>query len=879
MEMPRTTPGAGGTPLFSSLSQDLRYALRRLGKNPGFTIVALISLALGIGVNSTIWRLIDLLFLQRLPVAGAERLVVVQRLHSAGKPESLFSYPVFRNLQSAEEACGVVFAFTRGFSAVVRPVLNDRVREGGTKAAHLTSSSTAFDGTPETAVAQLVSVSFFGAMHVEAARGRTFQEIEDKVSAGPGVALISYGYWQRRFGGDEKVVGRTIIVNGTPVTIIGVTPRWFFGVLIDLVPDLYLPLSLRDAVHYTDNVQMDGPDYPGMPKWMQPNSKWLEIMALRHPEVGIEKSQSILNALFQSAMIPSMPADGFRQEPVQRIILSSGERGLSRLRKRLAEPLAILMGLASLVLFSVCANLASLLLASADSRRREMVVRLGIGAQRGRLVRQLLTESLLLSGLGAILGVLFGFWGSRVLFLLIADTQLPLQLNSIFDFRVAGFAALVAMGTGLIFGLIPALQATRVDLSWVLKDTGRTLTGGMGRSRAWWRVPCGRILVVTQIGLSLVLLAGAGLFVRSLGNLMSVDIGFNGKDLLQVEINPRVLGVEDEQLLDLYERLQGRIGALPGVRSVGLSYTGLMSTYMIMGNISLPGVDTQHTIQAEEWTVNASLVTPGFFEAVGIPVLLGRGIARQDLKGRAEIAVINETMARKFFPQGQALGRRFGFGGTESNLEVVGIVKDSKYNSLREETPAMLYRPVAQEIDALRFLLVRTEPGAGPMVGQNLRRTIAEVEPGLAVLNVLSMDEQLGRSLSRDRAVAHLASFFGILALLLAAVGLYGLLSYTVARRTREIGLRLALGATNIQVLALILRDIVRILVTGVIIGLAVSHAATRLIASQLYGFGGGDLIALLTAASILAAVCLLSAYLPASRATRVDPMVAMSHE
>jgi predicted permease len=867
-----------GVPALESLSQDLRYAVRMLRKSPGFTAVALLSLAFGIGTNCAIFSVVDALLLKSLPVAGAEQLVILQ--HSAAtdtEPHELFTYRAFEQLRQASDVVAGVFALTRQFTSVVKPL-------GGPDLAAQPGGASSDGETTEKATTQLVSGNFFSVLGASAAVGRTFAADEDVPPQMHPVAVLGDGYWRRRFAADPRVVGSTVSVNGAPVTVVGVMPKSFFGVLVDVSPDIYLPLSLRQAVHFNGNTDTNGPEHPELPVWQRPHTQWLELMARRRPGVSPQRATAVLDVLFHREVMAALAdvhdADDRREEQSRHVILSPGGRGLSNLRHRITQPLYILMGVAALVLLIACANIANLLLARADRRRKEMAVRLGIGAARGRLVRQLLTESLLLSGLGAILGLLFAFWGSRFLFTLLARGDVPVQLDAALDLRRLGFAAAAALATGVFFGLAPALQATRVDLSATLKDAARSV-GEAGRSHGkGFRLPLGRLLVVLQIGLSLVLLVGAGLFVRSLRNLMSVDPGFDREALFQVQINPRLLTLGDGRLLDLYNRLEDRLSALPGVRSVTISLDAMLGTHVRAESFSVPGYDP-HRLNSNELVTHVSLATPTYFSTVGVPLLRGRAFTRFDRAGAPKVAIVNETLARRFFPHGPVVGQHLGFGDPvhARDFEIVGVARDFKYNDLRETAPFMVYRPVAQEIENLEYIEVRTTPQAAAAVASRLRRTIAEVEPALAVFDITATDQEVARSLVREQAIARLTGFFGILALLLAAIGLYGVMSYGVARRTNEIGLRMALGAPRSNVLSLVLRDTLRLIALGLAAGLLASLAATRLATSQLYGLSASDPLTFVVATTAMALVALVAGYLPARRAADTDPMTALRHE
>ncbi len=915
-----------GVPGLETLGQDLRYAVRMMRKSPGFTAVALLSMAFGVGTNCAIFSVVDALLLKPLPVAGADRLVVLQKSRR-GDPMLLFSYSAWRLLQQAPQYAGVM-AMTVDFPAVVR-LLAPQATPGTTPGAVLASRA---GEAVETATAQLVSGNFFSALGVGTAVGRSFTAEEDAVPGGHPLAVISYGYWQRRFGRDPSVVGRALLVNGVPVTVIGVVRRGFHSAIADVAPDLFLPVTLRDLVKYEGNIESDGPDLPGLSIFEQVNEHWLLLLACRRPGVSAERAGAALNVLFQrdkAARLVTYTKDaeqGRRQLMDERVLLAPAARGLSHLRGSLTQPLLILMAVSALVLVIACANLANLLLARADRRRKEMALRLGIGAGRGRLLRQLLTESLLLAGLGGALGIAGAGWGSRLLLGLASRSAKPIPLDVGLDWRLLVFALGVALVTGIGFGLAPALQATRVDLAANLKEGAgamgrRTAAGGGGAAGAGGGL--GRVLVAAQIGLSLVLLIGAGLLVRSLRNLMEVDPGVARTSLVLVTINPHLLGYDADRLTALYSRLVERLEAVPGVRSASLSNLRLLSGSSWDENVALPG----YTPRPDEDTdAQLRVVTPRYFETVGLPLLAGRAFGPADREGAPKVAIVDEAMGRRFWPRGSTmgseaaaaaraaaaaaaataeagstataaggaaawdpasvLGQRFGFGppGNSRDYEIVGVARSVRSISLGNAPPPTAYLPVAQRPGAvIRDLEVRLAGGPeGPLqagVIGALRRAIAEVEPSLPVFSIVTMGEQMEGSLARERAVARLTGFFGALALLLAAIGLYGVMSYSVARRTNEIGLRMALGAPRSQVLGLVMRDTARLVAAGVAAGLVAAVATTRLAASQLFGLGAFDPPTVVTATLAMVAVALVAGFLPARRAAGTDPMVALRHE
>jgi predicted permease len=561
---------------------------------------------------------------------------------------------------------------------------------------------------------------------------------------------------------------------------------------------------------------------------------------------------------------------------------------LADLRQTLGRPLLVLGGLAVLVLLIACTNVATLLLARADRRRKEMAVRLGIGAGRWRLVRQLVTESLLLASLGGALGLALAAWGSRALLRLMSQGADPVALDVDLDWRKVVFAGGAALATGLACGLVPALQATRVEPAAVLKQGGRAMKGGGAAGRGSGRLPLGAALVASQVGLSLVLLIGAGLFVRSLQNLTRVDPGYRPGGMVAASIDPDLLGYHDARLLAFYDRLVERLAAIPGVQAASLSRSRLLTDDADTSNIAVPGYRPR---PHEDLGVEHNSVTPGYFAAAGLPLAAGRAIESGDRAGTALVAVVNEALVRRFLPAGSPIGRRFGFGGAEraQEIEVIGVVRDGKYHALGEPAAPMVYLPVTQiparmhEANVLRDVELRVDPAAGDggvaLVASQLRAAVAEVAPGLPVLSLTTMGDQVSRSLARERAIARLTGFFGALALLLATIGLYGVTSYGVARRTGEIGLRLALGAPRAQVLGLVMRETLLPVGLGVAGGLLAVSGLVRLAAHQLFGISAHDPATLGTATAALLLAALAAAFLPARRAAGVAPVEALREE
>jgi len=831
--------------------QDLRYGARMLLKHPGLTLIAVLSLALGIGANSAIFSLLDAVLLKTLPVKNPEQFVLLSRSHPQGsKLSSNISYPVFAQLREQNHVCAGMFTVL------------DFVR-----------LNASVNGQAEMVEGQLVSGSFHSVLGVKAVLGRTFSADDDQVPGANPVAVISDGYWQRRFARDPAVIGKSIILNGAPFTIVGVTPPEFFGVTVGVSPDISLPLAMLAQAIPGETAPAESYRHDALP----------HILARLNPGVTPQQASAALTLLLQQSLraeagsqwSPEREQD-FQQ---QRIELTPGSQGLSGLRRQfyeplrlLSAPLGVLMAVVGLVLLIACANVANLLLARATARRKEIAVRLALGAGRLRLIRQLLTESALLALLGGALGLLFAYWGNDLLLTLISSGRRPLLLQLAPDARMLGFTAAVSLLASLLFGLAPALRATRVDLTPALKDSPRM--PGRGSSR----FKLSQALVVAQVALSLVLLIGAGLFVRSLLKLQSLDVGFEQEKVLFLSVDPKLIGYQRPQIADLYRRVLERIAAIPGVRSASLSRNSLLSGGRIEGAISLPG---STSMSDESRWVRRDAVGPRFFETVGMPLLMGRDFNAQDNERAPQVAVINETCSRAYFGHESPLGKRFGWEPEQSSeIEIVGVVKDAKYHSLREETPRMIYLPYLQDSGAWRETNLQVRTANDPLsMAAAIRRELQAIDPNLPVFGVKTLKAQVNESLAQERLVATLSGFFGMLALLMACVGLYGVLSFTVSQRTAEIGIRMALGAQRGNVLWLVMRETLLLILIGIAVGLSAALATTRLTASLLFGLAPTDLVTVSLATLLMIMVGALSGYLPARRATKVDPMIALRCE
>lgn len=831
-----------------TLWQDLRYGARLLRKSPGFTSVALLSLALGIGANTAIFTLVNAVLLKSLPVTKPEQLVLFADDASEGTsmgspPEErwvLYSYPAYSYLRDRSDAFESLSAFRSGEARL-------SVQSGGEAA--------------ERAQGHLVSGNYFEALGASALMGRTLTPDDDRPAASP-AAVVSHGYWKQRWNSDAAVVGRSILLNGTSFTIVGVMPPEFFGIRVRRSPDYWLPLAFQPQIEMRESAIDDQTTY------------WLNLLGRLKPGVSMEQAQAGLNVLLHEFLTEQAGAKltEERRKGIDSsyIALGSGARGISGLRFFYSEPLRMLMAIVALVLLIACANVGNLLLSRSASRQMEISMRLALGANRGRLVRQLLTESVLLAVLGGALGVLLAKWGVSVLVTLVAKTS-PIDVRP--DAAVLGFTVGVSLLAGLLFGLTPALSASRLDLTTALKEKSARGTGGK------FRMGLAPALVVSQVALSLVLLVGAGLFARSLLKLAHENLGFNRDKVLLIDVDPRLAGYKRAELIPRYRQLLEHVGSLPGVEAATLAtYSPLSGTRRSSG-VTVQGYPRQS--DEEDMIVSDMMVGPSYCETLGLPVLLGREIGLQDTEASAKVAVVNQTFAEYFFHGENPIGRRFEFGDEpkeSAGIEIVGVIGDAKYGDPRDKPLRTVYRPILQVKDYSVSLQIRTQGDPLSMTSA-VRSEIAQVDDKLPVVRVNSLEKQFADSLQQERLIAQLVSFFGVLALVLACIGLYGVMANTVMRRTNEIGIRMALGAERPRILWMVLRETLVLVSIGIAIGVPSAIGAARLIASQLFGLTAADPLTISAAAVVLIAVAALAGYLPARRASRVDPIIALRYE
>src|ERR1041385_5840326 len=870
-----------------SLIQDVRYGARMLIKHKGFTLVAVLSLALGIGANTAIFSVVDAVLLKTLPVAEPERLVLFEwqagrafRLSgmsgSSNVPApkgtralSLFRYDVFQRMdqtrvQSSDSPLSDLFAFAplREVTAVVG------------------DQAEVVDG-------QAVSGGYYSALRVQPILGRAITAVDDKPGATP-VVVLSHQFWQERFAANTAVIGQQLKVNKTSFTIIGVTPATFTGTLqVDYHPAVTIALSIEPLLRGEAST-LGTANKPGV--W------WLNVMGRLKPNASYESARESLNGAFQAASLEAMPPPRKQNQTAQidpkddpRLIAESGGRGMLDHRREYSSAIYGLFIVVALVLLIACANVANLLLSRAAVRRAEINVRLAVGAGRWRLVRQLLTESMMLAILGGVVGMIFAVWAKNALASLTSkETGLvPNGVELSLNWRVLSFTLLVSLLTGVLFGLAPALRATSLDLATSLKQSRRT-TGVVSR--------LSKGLIVLQVALSLLLLMGATLFIRTLYNLQHINLGFNEDNLLLFRLQPQQAGYEDERLTKFYQQLFARLDHLPGVSSATFASVPLIADDNLLHDILLPG-ETETTAQSHE--TNRQVARENYFETMEIPLLRGRGFTSQDDQHAPRVGVVSEAFARKFFPNQGVLGKHVTIIDGKRDLEIVGVVADTKYMTQREEIKPLLYTPWQQEgeqIGTMHFALRTTgEPTA---LAATVRQVVRELDQNLPVTEISSQTARSQVTLGQERLTARLLSFFGVLALLLAAIGLSGVLAHSVAQRTNEIGIRMALGAQSSNVLRLMIWQGMKLVLLGVAIVMLRGYVLTRLLASQqlasqqlaslswlrqtaelLYGVKETDPATLLIVASLLVSIALIACWLPARRASRVDPIVALREE
>jgi predicted permease len=836
----------------NSLWQDIRYGLRMLAKNPGFTAIAVLTLALGIGANTAIFSLMNQVLLRRLPVRNPGELVVLHgpgpssgRLSSDGDNTESFSYPVYKALrQSGGSVCSMLGRFS--FAA-----------------------SIATQGQTERGHGELVSGNYFEVLGVTPALGRVFSMDDDRVPGGEPYVVLSHNYWQRRFGGDPRVLNKTLLINNIEMTVVGVARAGFSGVQIGQSPDVFVPLLM------TSRVTMDS---TALTEW---NDYWLKVLARRNPGVSEEQVAAALNAAYSPLLKEQLPKTSPRWDEKKRqafldkkILLTPGARGRNVLQRDAGGPILVLFAMVALVLLIACTNVANLLLARGAARQREFAIRGAMGASRGRLIRQLVIESLLCAMGGGVLGIAIGSWLNSVMTPIVAANADIEGLTTKLDLDVLGFAIAATLFSGVFFGIIPAWRVTRSSLTEVIKDQGSTSSASVSHVR--FR----KVLVAGQVAFTMLLLAGAALFTRTLWNLRTLDLGLRTEHVITFSISPVLNGYDTARTIALVDQLRAHIATIPGVRSIGTSEIATLtgddegSNITVEGGIQLP---------EDQQQVNYVSVSPGYLSTLGVPLLAGREFTEADGATSPKVAVVSQAMVKQFFPGRNPIGGRFCFGGgakVKAYMEIVGIVPDVRQDHVKSSTTyPYVYVPYAQrdELSGMTFY-VSTERDP-LLIASTLQSEVRQADPNLPVYDVKTMERVVEDDLFSARMVAVLSGSFASLAALLAALGIYGVLAYLVVQRTREIGIRMALGAESGDVRKLIVKEVGSMVLTGVAVGLPLAYLLARLSESLLFGVSAANPATYVLGLVLIAVVALVACYVPARRATRVDPLVALRYE
>jgi predicted permease len=843
------------------MKNDLRFALRTLRRSPVFAAVAVLSLALGIGANTAIFTLLDQVLLRLLPVKNPSQLVLLTMRgfhYGSNWGGNAISYPMYHDFSDHNTVFSGMFC---RFPYQV---------------------ALGFNGHTERVGGELVSGTYFPVLGVGAALGRTFTPDDDRIPNGHPLLVLSYAFWRSRFAGDPSILGKTVLVNGHNFKVIGVAQPGFDGVELGRIAQVFVPIMM-----VTETIPMSNADF-----MKNRRQRWVNAFGRLKPGVKERQAEASLQPFFHGMLEMEVKEAAFnnataevREKFLKNVIrVLPGSQGRSYLRQQLRTPLWVLMALTGGVLLIACANVAGLLIARATSRQKEIAIRLAMGAGRIRIIRQLLVESLLLAGAGGVLGLALALWTDRVLLAFVPSDTASLKLSATPDWRILLFTSAVALLTGLIFGFAPALQSTKPDVAPTLKDTvGGIVGGGAG-------VRLRKGLVAAQVTLSLLLLVGAGLFIRSLRNLRDLGPGFSSDNLVAFNVDPSLNGYSSDRAKIFYRQLTDAINAVPGVRSVGLASLRILEDDEWDQWVTVEGY---HPAAAQTPDPFMNSVGPGYFATMGVPILCGRDFTPKDSESQQHgekpddtsprVVIVNEKFAKRFFGSGvKALGRRVGFGidpNTKTDMQIVGVVKDIKYTNLRDEIPIQMFEPYMADRDVSGMTMyVRTSMNPEQFFSA-VRGKVRELDANLPLYSMRTMENQISNSLLVERLIATLSTVFGCLATLLATIGLYGVMAYTVARRTREIGIRMALGAFQKHVIWMVMREVLALVAIGIVAGLAASVVLTRLVQTQLFGIAAYDPTTLILAASGLAAVACAAGYVPALRASRIDAMRALRYE
>jgi putative ABC transport system permease protein len=831
----------------NALWQDFRFAIRSLARSPIFAMVAILSLGLGIGANTAIFSLLDQLLLRMLPVKDPARIVqMAARGPHYGSNWGLnaMSYPMYRDFR---DRAGV-------FEGLL-------CRQG-------TSGSLGYGGQVERVRAEMVSGNYFQVLGVAAALGRPLLPEDDERPGGHPVVVLSYDYWKSRFGADPNIVNGTVVVNNQPFTVLGVAAEGFYGVELGSATQIFVPVAMQERM------------IPGMKLLEDRRTRTLQIFGRLKPGVSLEQANAAVQPLYKQVIEMEVREQGFARasrEARDRFLASNmtvfkGGTGQSYLRRQFGNALRVLMALVGFVLLIACANLANLQLARGTARQKEIAIRLALGAGRGQIIRQLLVESMTLSVAGGLGGLLVARWSVAFLLRLVPTDVSRLTFTPEIGLRLLLFNLGVSMLVGILFGLAPALQATRADLLVTLKDQAGSVATGV---HAIFR----KTLVVAQVSFSLLLLVGAGLFVHSLYNLHTLNPGFRAGGILMFNLDPSANGYTTERTRSFHDRLLETLRALPGVEGASGGAMALVSGYEMDSNLTVEGYEPKPGENV--WAYN-NWIGSGYFSTLGIRLVSGRDFGPRDAMDSPRVVIINERFARQYFPGRDPVGRRIGMGsdpGTRTDIEVIGVVQDFKYQDIREEIGRQFYRPYQQTRSATSLWYYVRASGKPEAMVASARNAVRNLDPNLPVVGVRTLDEQVVRNLSTERLVASLSTCFGALATVIAVIGLYGVMAFLVGRRSREIGIRMALGAGSGSVVWLIMGEVLVLVGIGACLGIAGSLALSRFVQAQLYGVTPNDPRAIAAATAVLALVACAAGFLPARRASRLDPLRVLRHE
>ncbi len=828
------------------LLQDIRFAWRSFAKARLFVVVAVLSLAFGIGANTAIYTLTDQILVRMLPVRQPEQLVLFSaegQHYGSNMGRNRISYPMYQDFRDHNTVFSGMFCFNE------------------------TDMSLNYGGRTERVSGELVSGNYFPVLGVQAAIGRLFTADDDQFQGAHPVAVLSYGYWQNRFAANPGIVGQKLIINGFPFTVIGVSQPSFSGTDPGYAPQVRVPMMMSGKI--TRFLDLN-----------DRRSRWVTVFGRMKPGVTVKQAKASIQPFFHQILQMEVMQKEFAKaapEMKKQFLRMSMDvlpaaKGRSELRRRFSTPLMVLMVTVALVLLIACANVANLLIVRATARQKEIAVRLALGSSRWRIVSQLLVESTMLSIAGGVAGLLLAIWTVHLLLGFLPPSSTPMALSATPDWRILGFTLGLSLFTGLLFGSIPALQSTRADVATTLKDEAGAVAGG-----ASTRIR--KLLVIAQVSLSLLLLIGAGLFIRSLQNLKDLDPGFHTSNLLAFKVDPTLNGYTPERTKAFYEQLKQNLDTLPGVQNASLAVVPVMEDNEWDQWVT---IDSYSPRTGELPDPHMNFVSPDYFKTLQISLLAGRDFRVTDTLKTQKVCIVNEQFAKKYFGGMNALGHQIGMGidpGTKTDITIIGVVKGAKYESMRDEVPLEVFRPY-QQLDFATGIAAYVRTARNPdQIFNSIRRRMHDLDADLPVFEMITLEKQMENSLVTERLVATLSSGFGVVATLLAAIGLYGVMAYTVVRRTREIGIRIAVGAARFDVLWLVMREVLMLLAIGILIAIPAAWLVSRYVQSQLYGIQPTDPASIVVAVLLVFTVAALAGYVPAQRAMRIDPMRALRYE